>query len=78
MLAKIAARNRTFPEFLKVSKKKSTKLGPQATIQAKFGWDFREYKLLAFHCHRSQQERIWLVLGQRKLCLPEFRAHRRW
>ena len=44
MLAKIAARNRFFPEFWKVSQKKSTKLGPHSTVQAKFGWDLREFQ----------------------------------
>ena len=42
MLAKIAARNHFFPQLWKVSEKKTTKLGPYATVQAKFGWDLRE------------------------------------
>ena len=43
MLAKIAARNRFFPEFWKISTNISTNLGPSATVQAKFGWDLRKY-----------------------------------
>ena len=44
MLAKIAARNRFFPECWKVSKTNSTKLDPEATVQAKSGWDLREFQ----------------------------------
>ena len=41
-MAKIAARNR-FSGILE-SKKKTPKLGPWATVQAKFGWDLREFE----------------------------------
>ena len=46
MLAKISARNRFFPEFWRVKKDNSTKLGPQATVQAKFGWGLRDSQTL--------------------------------
>ena len=54
MLAKMAARNHFPPGKLESSKNKIYTIGPIGeTVQAKFGWIFENFKLLAFHCHRS-------------------------
>ena len=43
MLAKMAARNRFFPQFWNVAKTNSAKLGLKTTVKAKVGWDLQEF-----------------------------------
>ena len=78
MLAKIAARNIFLPEFWKVSKTKSTKLGPQATIQAKFGWDLWEFQtfglslspVLRYSLESLTRRNIWDTAGYKEFHMP--------